>query len=81
VAALRVETRSTQSRAFEVRLESESLRLRTRDTLRRSRAARLARGELRSRLVVPSPWSELPWRLPPPELRQVLVALPDRASD
>ena len=70
------DVRLVRSQSAELRLAAQSLRNRNRETLQRSRALKLTSERRRRELVLPSPWSSLPWRLPAADLAQVLLALP-----
>ena len=69
------ELERSRRRSAETRRAAKSLHARTRATRARTRGILVATDELRGRLVLHSPWSDLPWRLPPRDVGQVLVSV------
>jgi len=80
VASLTDEVRQARAHAAELRLRSQRLRQRNRESVRAARLAVAAQRRRQEEWIVPSPWSTLPWRVPPRELDQVLVPLGGRPS-
>jgi len=81
VDELIADARRTRAQAARLRAQAFAHRRETERRMRRARRTLRVLAERRERLVFASPWSELPWRLPPPDLRDVLVPLPGGQAD